>query len=76
MALQDKATALLARQPAGYPWEMYAAAFSGFDPGCLAGDCLVHYNLHPGNLKVTGDGQVLAVDWAFGPPAPGPPGST
>jgi hypothetical protein len=34
MALQDKATALLARQPAGYPWEMYAAAFSGFDPGC------------------------------------------
>ena len=65
MALQDKATALLARQAAGYPWEMYAAAISGFDADRLAGDRLVHYDLHPGNLKVTGDGQVLAVDWAF-----------
>jgi aminoglycoside phosphotransferase (APT) family kinase protein len=64
-ALQHKATALLASQPSGYPWDMYAAAIDGFDADCLAEDRVVHYDLHPGNLKVTDDGQVLAVDWAF-----------
>jgi hypothetical protein len=65
MALTDKAAVLLGQQVAGYPWDMYAAAISGFDADRLADDHLVHYDLHPGNLKVTGDGQVLAVDWAF-----------
>lgn len=64
-ALQHKAAALLSGQPGGSPWAMYAAAIDGFDARCLAGGHLVHYDLHPGNLKVTSDGQVLAVDWAF-----------
>lgn len=64
-ALQHKAAALLSGQPGGPPWDMYAAAIDGFDARRLASGHLVHYDLHPGNLKVTGDGQVLAVDWAF-----------
>jgi Phosphotransferase enzyme family len=64
-ALQHKTAALLPSQPGGHPWDMYAAAIDGFDADCLAGDRVVHYDLHPGNLKVTDDGQVLAVDWAF-----------
>lgn len=64
-ALQHKAAALLSGQPGGPPWDMYAAAIDGFDASSLAGDRVVHYDLHPGNLKVTADGQVLAVDWAF-----------
>jgi aminoglycoside phosphotransferase (APT) family kinase protein len=64
-ALQDKAAALLERQPGGRPWDMYRAAIEGFDPAALTGDRLVHYDLHPGNLKVTTDADVVAVDWAF-----------
>lgn len=64
-ALQDKAAALLARQPGGQPWGMYQAALDGFDAASLASDRLVHYDLHPGNLKVTADGEIMAVDWAF-----------
>jgi hypothetical protein len=64
-ALQDKAAALLGKQPGGQPWDMYRAAIEGFDTATLTGDRLVHYDLHPGNLKVTADAGVLAVDWAF-----------
>jgi hypothetical protein len=63
-ALLDKAAALLGRQSGGQPWDMYRAAIEGFDTA-LAGDRLVHYDLHPGNLKVTADAKVAAVDWAF-----------
>lgn len=64
-ALQGKADALLGKQPGGQPWAMYRAAIDGFDSGVLVGDRLVHYDLHPGNLKVTTDAGVMAVDWAF-----------
>jgi aminoglycoside phosphotransferase (APT) family kinase protein len=63
-ALTDKAAALLAKHPDGHPWDMYAAAIDGFTADALTGTTLVHYDLHPGNLKVTGNG-VLALDWAF-----------
>jgi hypothetical protein len=65
IALQDKAAALLAKQPDGLPWDLYRAAVEGFDIDTLAGDRLVHYDLHAGNLKATGDKVVMAVDWAF-----------
>lgn len=64
-ALQDKAAALLGKQPGGQPWDMYRDATDSFDTSVLAGDRLVHYDLHPGNLKVAADAAVLAVDWAF-----------
>jgi aminoglycoside phosphotransferase (APT) family kinase protein len=64
-ALQDKAAALLAKQPEGQPWDLYRAAIDGFDTGALTGDRLVHYDLHPGNLKVSAYTEVVAVDWAF-----------
>lgn len=44
---------------------MYQAAINGLDDNDLTGASLVHYDLHPGNLKVTPDGRVLAVDWGF-----------
>ena len=64
-ALQDKAAALLGKQPGGQPSDRYRAAIEGFDTAALTGDRLVHYDLHPGNLKVTADAEVVAVDWAF-----------
>jgi aminoglycoside phosphotransferase (APT) family kinase protein len=64
-ALRDKAAALLAKHPGGHPWDMYRAAINGLDDNDLVGGSLVHYDLHPGNLKVTADGRVLAVDWGF-----------
>ena len=57
--------ALLGRHPGGRPWDLYRAAIDGLDDDALAGGSLVHYDLYPGNLKVTGRGDVLAVDWAF-----------
>jgi hypothetical protein len=63
--LLDKAALLLGSSPGGQPWDMYAAAVAGFDPECLAGDSLVHYDLHPGNLKVDDEGTVRALDWSF-----------
>jgi aminoglycoside phosphotransferase (APT) family kinase protein len=63
--LRDKAAALLSKQPGGHPWDMYRAAIDGFDGTTLTGASLVHYDPHPGNLKVSTDGAVLAVDWAF-----------
>ena len=64
-ALQDKAAALLGKQPSGQPWDMYRDATDSFDTSVLTGDRLVHYDLHPGNLKVAADAAVLVVDWAF-----------
>lgn len=64
-ALQDKAASLLAKQSGGQPWGMYRAALDGLDLGALSGEGLVHYDLHPGNLKVTADAKVSVVDWAF-----------
>jgi aminoglycoside phosphotransferase (APT) family kinase protein len=64
-ALQDKAGALLAKQDGGWRGDMYRAAIADFDTAALVGDRLVHYDLHPGNLKVTADADVVAVDWAF-----------
>jgi hypothetical protein len=68
-ALQDKAAALLGKHH-GHPWDMYRNAVAGFAGDRLTGTALVHYDLHPGNLKVN-DGNVTALDWAFacsGPP--------
>jgi aminoglycoside phosphotransferase (APT) family kinase protein len=64
-ALQDKADALLSKQPGGLPWDLYRVLIEGIDIATLAGDRLVHYDLHPGNLKTAADGDVMAVDWAF-----------
>jgi hypothetical protein len=64
-ALRDKAAALLGKHRGGHPWDLYQAAIDGFSDNDLAGGSLVHYDLHPGNLKVTADGRVLAVDWGF-----------
>jgi aminoglycoside phosphotransferase (APT) family kinase protein len=64
-ALVDKTAALLGKHSSGHPWDMYRAAIAGFDADALAGGGLVHYDLHPGNLKVTENGAVVAVDWAF-----------
>jgi aminoglycoside phosphotransferase (APT) family kinase protein len=63
-ALQVKAAKMLGRLPDGNVRDMYAAAVDGFEARDLGGARLVHYDLHAGNLKMTG-GQVLAVDWAF-----------
>ncbi|TVZ05296.1 hypothetical protein EAS64_12015 [Trebonia kvetii] len=63
--LRDKAAALLGKHPGGHRWDMYNAAINGFEDNDLAGGRLVHYDLNPGNLKVSADGQVLAVDWSF-----------
>lgn len=63
--LEDKAARLLARRTGRQPWDMYRAAIAGFDTAALAGDRLIHYDLHSGNLKVTEDANVVAVDWAF-----------
>ena len=64
-ALMDKAASLLARHPAGHPWNTYRAAVNGFDPAALTGTSLTHYDPHPGNLKVTASGAVKIVDWSF-----------
>jgi aminoglycoside phosphotransferase (APT) family kinase protein len=64
-ALQDKAAAFLGTERGGQPWDMYRAAVKDLDTAALTGDRLVHYDLHPGNLKVTADAEVVAVDWAF-----------
>lgn len=62
--LQVKAARLLASHPDGELSRLIAAATDAFDVRELAGPRLVHYDLHPGNLLVTGGGAV-AVDWSF-----------
>ena len=63
--LQVKAAKMLGRLPAGELRDLYAAAVDGFDIGALEGGRLVHYDLHPGNLKITRGGEAVAVDWPF-----------
>lgn len=64
-ALLDVGAALLAGEPDSLPWRMYVAAARGLDPDALASDRLVHYDLHPGNLRAAPRGTVTAVDWAY-----------
>lgn len=64
-ALREKAAKMLHILDPGPTRGMYAAAVEGFDPADLEGNRLVHYDLHPGNLKIDGDGEAVAVDWAF-----------
>jgi aminoglycoside phosphotransferase (APT) family kinase protein len=64
-ALQDKAAALLSKQLDGDHWSMYADAIAQLEPDTLHGTTLLHYDLHAGNLKVTNDGRVYALDWSF-----------
>jgi phosphotransferase family enzyme len=64
-ALQDKAAALLTKPPGVAPDRaMYAAALEGLDMGALAGDTLLHYDLHGGNLQMVG-GEIRLIDWSF-----------
>lgn len=62
-ALQEKAAKMLDRIPERDK-RMYGEALGRFDIGALDGGRVVHYDLHPGNLLVTGTG-VVAVDWSF-----------
>jgi Ser/Thr protein kinase RdoA (MazF antagonist) len=56
---------LLAKPPGVLPHrDLYAAALDGFDVADLAGDTLLHYDLHPGNLQITAEG-VRVIDWGF-----------
>ncbi|WP_214106320.1 phosphotransferase [Acrocarpospora catenulata] len=43
---------------------MYERALDGFDIEDLAGETLLHYDLHPGNLRMT-DRGVYVIDWSF-----------
>ncbi|GAA1018939.1 hypothetical protein Aple_025240 [Acrocarpospora pleiomorpha] len=43
---------------------MYERALDGFDVEDLAGETLLHYDLHPGNLRMTGH-DVHVIDWSF-----------
>lgn len=63
-ALQEKAAKMLGLLD-GQQRDLYAAALDGFDVAALGGDRLVHYDLHPGNLKVTEAGDVMALDLSF-----------
>lgn len=62
--LQMKTARLLASHPDGELQRLIAAATHALDIRELAGQRLVHYDLHSGNLLVTGGG-VVAVDWSF-----------
>ncbi|MQY04758.1 phosphotransferase family protein [Actinomadura macrotermitis] len=62
--LLDKAAALLGERRDAAHWAMYAEAVAGFRPESVAGPSLLHYDPHPGNLRVTGHG-VRLVDWSF-----------
>ena len=64
-ALQAKAAKMLAKLPSGEPRDMYAAAVDNFHVEQITGGRLVHYDLHPGNLKITSEDEALAVDWSF-----------
>lgn len=43
---------------------MYAAVLDLFELDSLAGDTLLHYDLHPGNLRKSGD-AIHVIDWSF-----------
>ncbi|WP_202638728.1 phosphotransferase [Bailinhaonella thermotolerans] len=40
-------------------------ALARFDGSVLAGSALLHYDLHPGNLRRGEDGSLWLLDWAF-----------
>jgi Ser/Thr protein kinase RdoA (MazF antagonist) len=64
-ALQEKAYRLLSKPPGLVPaCDRYAAALDQFDIGALHGDTMLHYDLHAGNLRVTGE-RVRVIDWSF-----------
>ena len=42
---------------------VFATALDRFDPCTLAGDRVIHYDLHPANLRITRNGEIFAVDW-------------
>ncbi|WP_449061228.1 phosphotransferase family protein [Planomonospora algeriensis] len=44
--------------------DLYVAVLDGFDVEDLAGDTLLHYDLHVGNLQIT-PGGVRVIDWGF-----------
>ncbi|MFI6595016.1 phosphotransferase family protein [Nonomuraea sp. NPDC050536] len=63
--LLAKGRHLMAKPASEVPSQaLYAAAIDGFDIDELAGDTLLHYDLHAGNLMVTGQG-VRVIDWGF-----------
>ncbi|GAA2118786.1 phosphotransferase family protein [Actinomadura alba] len=63
--LLDKAAALLRKPDGELPnGAMYAAAVDAFEPAALAGDTLLHYDLHAGNVR-TVNGTMYVVDWSF-----------
>ncbi|MER6171383.1 phosphotransferase [Streptosporangium sp. NPDC001681] len=65
VGLQVKAARLLEGSVGGLLYRaMYETALRGFTPDALAGNTLLHYDLHPGNLQISGE-QAYAVDWAF-----------
>ncbi|MFD0857158.1 phosphotransferase family protein [Actinomadura adrarensis] len=64
-ALTEKAHRLLAKPPHCVPArDRYIRAVESFDPADLSGDVMLHYDLHPGNLRVAGR-QVSVLDWSF-----------
>lgn len=64
-ALQEKASKMLTRLD-GEQHDLHARALDSFDAHALAGDRLLHYDLHGGNLRVNQSRNFLAVDWSFG----------
>ncbi|GLZ04319.1 hypothetical protein Acsp03_17850 [Actinomadura sp. NBRC 104412] len=64
-ALQEKAHRLLSHPSATVPArERYARALESFDLALLAGNAMLHYDLHPGNLRMSGR-CVHVLDWSF-----------
>lgn len=64
--LQEKAHRLLSKPSATVPdRDRYSRALESFDPAHLSGDAMLHYDLHPGNVHISG-GQVYVLDWSFG----------
>lgn len=59
--LRESANVMSSLSPADQ--RMYEAALGGFDMDCLAGQCGVHYDLHPENMRIADDGRVSAIDW-------------
>lgn len=62
--LREKAAALLAQNLDGPQWGMYADALDRLSWTALAGDALLHYDLHGGNLLTAG-GRTYLIDWSF-----------
>ncbi|MFC4905775.1 phosphotransferase family protein [Actinomadura gamaensis] len=63
-ALRDKAGALLAGRTGGEHRKLCRTVLERFDQDSVAGDRLVHYDLSPGNLRISGGG-LKVLDWSF-----------